>query len=370
MYGRLFEGAFVQIVVLLPTQIPLLGMPTGSWLTAQGLIPSQEQLEAMQKQQLEAFQKQQLELLSRMQAAGGATGPGPEVFQYPLALWTIAGQGAPGQIQVPITTTSSSATPSPTPSNSSTDSGIASSDSFQLAASQRRPLSESQSAPGVAEVQYEAAVKQYQLQHQQLLSQQQQLYQQYLEQQHKLMQQALLERRHFEDQQRKLAAMHVRQQAQLQKQQQQLLRHMQEQQLLQLQRQQQLLLLQSMQQAAQQQAAVQAAQLAQAHAVKQQNPLRRISGKLDTVSLPYPSKPVLTAKGSNSSTGLPEGAEMRSLSVEQRSPSLTPKASLTPTNSLDSTNGRTSPHVGVASPSSGQQEPPSAQQVEWQIDLS
>ena len=56
-------------------------------------------------------------------------------------------------------------------------------------------------------------------------------------------------------------------------------------------------------------------------------------------------------------------AEMSSLSIDQirgsnRSPSLTPKASLTPTNSYESTasnNGRTSPHVGVASPSSGQE---------------
>ena len=54
---------------------------------------------------------------------------------------------------------------------------------------------------------------------------------------------------------------------------------------------------------------------------------------------------------------------MSSLSVDQirgsnRSPSLTPKASLTPTNSYESiasNNGRTSPHVGVASPSSGQE---------------
>ena len=56
-------------------------------------------------------------------------------------------------------------------------------------------------------------------------------------------------------------------------------------------------------------------------------------------------------------------AEMSSLSIDQirgsnRSPSLTPKASLTPTNSYESTasnNGRTSPNVGVASPSSGQE---------------
>ena len=56
-------------------------------------------------------------------------------------------------------------------------------------------------------------------------------------------------------------------------------------------------------------------------------------------------------------------SEVNMLSVEQhgnRSPSLTPKASLTPTNSLDSTastNGRTSPNISVASPSSGQEPP-------------
>ena len=119
---------------------------------------------------------------------------------------------------------------------------------------------------------------------------------------------------------------------------------------------------------------VQAAQVQQ----QQQQPLhkpavRRASAK-ETVSLPFP-KSALSAQGSNSSinslheatiSGSGGGggpSEMSSLSIDtmrasNRSPSLTPKASLTPTNSYESTasnNGRSSPHVGVASPSSGQE---------------
>ena len=100
--------------------------------------------------------------------------------------------------------------------------------------------------------------------------------------------------------------------------------------------------------------------------------VRRASAK-ETISLPFP-KSALSAQGSNSSinslheatissSGGGAPSEMSSLSIDQirgsnRSPSLTPKASLTPTNSYESTasnNGRSSPHVGVASPSSGQE---------------
>ena len=331
------------------TQLPLGGFQP-NWLAAQGIIASQEQMEAIQKQKME--------LIEQQKRLGVTTGLGSEMFQFPLTLWTFSGQ-TPPQFQLPTSTNSNSATPSPTPSNSSTDSGISSITSGETLSlsGQRRPLSESQSAPGfhtaMTDVQYEAMVKQYQLQHQQLMLNQQQLYQQYLEQQQKLMQQAMLERRHFEDQQKQLAALHARQQQQLQKQQQLLLRQMQEQQLVQLQRQQQMLLLQSMSMQQQQAATTQHAQLAQVQALKQ-IPLRRIPQK-DTICLPYSNKPVLTAtssSGSTASIGGQEGVEMSTLSVEQiqRSPSLTPKASLTPTNSLDSINGRTSPSSG--------QEPP------------
>ena len=61
----------------------------------------------------------------------------------------------------------------------------------------------------------------------------------------RLIQQALLERKQFEEQQRQLAAIHLRQQQELQKKQ-QLLRQMQENQLVTLQRQQQVLLLHSL----------------------------------------------------------------------------------------------------------------------------
>lgn len=329
-------------------------------------IPAtQEQLEAMQKQMLALFEQQR-----KLMAAGTATGT--EMFQFPLAFWTVTGQN-PTQIQLPTTTTSSnSTTPSPTPSNSSTDSGI-SANSGILTESlsldpQRRPLSASISAPSFqthqADPQYDPMLRQFQVQHQHLLLQQQQLYQHYLEQQQRLIQQAMIERKQFEDQQRQLTAIHLRQQQELQKKQ-QLLRQIQEQQFLQLQRQQQMILLQSMQQQQQH-------QLAQA----QIKPgLRRTSGlsPKDTIVLPYSNKPGLTATSSSSSTGTLEGSmvsgsspsELNMLSVDQlhggnRSPSLTPKASLTPTNSLDSTastNGRTSPNVSVASPSSGQEPP-------------
>ena len=63
----------------------------------------------------------------------------------------------------------------------------------------------------------------------------------------RLVQQALLERKQFEDQQRQLAAMHLRQQQELQKKQ-QVLRQMQEAQVATLQRQQLLLYQQSLQQ--------------------------------------------------------------------------------------------------------------------------
>ena len=353
------------------TQLPLLGgLPsTTPWLASQGL--TQEQLESMYKQipatqeQLEAMQKQMLTLFEqqrKLMAAGSATGA--EMFQFPMAFWAVTGQN-PAQMQLPTTTTSSnSTTPSPTPSNSSTDSGISANSGVLTEPlsldPQRRPLSASISAPSFqthqADPQYDPMLRQFQMQHQHLLLQQQQLYQHYLEQQQRLIQQAMLERKQFEDQQRQLTAIHLRQQQDLQKKQ-QLLRQMQEQQFLQLQRQQQMILLQSTAMQQQQH------QLAQA----QVKPgLRRMSPK-DTIVLPYSNKQGLTATGSNSSTGTLEatGSSSSELSVDHlhggnRSPSLTPKASLTPTNSLDSTastNGRTSPNISVASPSSGQEPP-------------
>ena len=67
------------------------------------------------------------------------------------------------------------------------------------------------------------------------------------------------------------------------------------------------------------------------------------------------------ATGSNNSLhdvgGASDGIRDQ-LRATNHSPSLTPKASLTPTNSFESTasnNGRGSPNVGVASPSSGQE---------------
>ena len=151
---------------------------------------------------------QLLAILEQQKQSGGTAAP--EMFQFPLALWAFGGQPTAaqlGQIQLPAvtmptTTNNSSAAPSPTPSNASTDSGVSSVSGMSLSGEtlsltpQRRPLSESLSAPGfqspVTNVQYETMMKQFQMQHQHILLQQQQLYQHYMEQQHKLMQQARL----------------------------------------------------------------------------------------------------------------------------------------------------------------------------------
>lgn len=212
----------------LSTQLPytiLGGTGTG------GQVPSQEQLEAIYKQlpsstdQLELMQKQVLALmeqqqkmasmgLSVTQAGGGVTTAVPtgnaDRIQVPL-LWL----GVPGlattttPFSFPATTSSSkTATPSPTSSTTSNDSGLSgmsqmsnlSGISIQPQSSlsavreplslggaqQRRPLSESQSAPGfqtVPDSQFEALQKQFQIQQQQLLLQSQQINQHYLEQQ-------------------------------------------------------------------------------------------------------------------------------------------------------------------------------------------
>ena len=149
---------------------------------------------------------QMLALLEQQKHQGGTP---PEMFQFPL-LWTFGGQPTAaqlGQIQLPAvtmttTTSNSSAAPSPTPSNASTDSGVSGVSSLSgisfsgethSLGPQRRPLSESLSAPGfqtpLTDSSYETMVKQFQIQHQHILGQQQQLYQHYLEQQQRLMQQ-------------------------------------------------------------------------------------------------------------------------------------------------------------------------------------
>ncbi len=78
--------------------------------------------------------------------------------------------------------------------------------------------------------------------------------------------------------------------------------------------------------------------------------VHRVSLK-ESHSLPYTKAPLSATSSTNS---LGEGGSPRSLGSADlqgsRSPSLTPKASLTPTNSYDSSNGRLSPNMGVASP--------------------
>ena len=241
-----------------------------------GVIPTQEQLEALHQKQLEM-----LALLEQQKHLMASSGSKPELFQFPIALWPIGNSSLLTSPSATPSTTSTSATPSPTPSLSSTDSGF---HSTTEGIPQHRPLCGSQSAPhglkqGMSDTQYEALLKQFQIQHQHILLQQQQLYQHYLDQQHKLMQQAMLEKKHFEDQQRQLAGMHLQQQQQLQSQQ-SLLRQMQEQQLMQLQRQQQMIILQTLGIQQQHQAAVQA---------KAKTGVRRVIDKPDSMSMTYNS---------------------------------------------------------------------------------
>ncbi|CAI8040893.1 Histone deacetylase 4 [Geodia barretti] len=325
-------------------------------LLTSGAIPTQEQLEAFQKQQVELLT--QLQKQQQKQQGNAGAPDGASIFQFPL--WLYSTGQAPGAFQVVQGSKSSnSATSSPTPSTTSSDSGI-SDGHHTLAPPSRRPLSESQSAPGVPiDSQQEAVLRSFLLQNQQLQIQKQKVYQQYLDHQQKLMQQAILERQAIEEQQRQLATIHLRQQTELQQKHLLLLRQLQELQRQQSQ-QQALLMLQAMQQ----QAA--AAVVAQQQAVKQG--VHRVPSSTETLRLPFGHKTTLTQSNSLGSvlatpprhhevTGS-ASMEMSSLNIYQnRSPTLTPKLSLTPTNSHDSTasNGRSSPNVGAPSPSSGQE---------------
>ncbi|XP_064401979.1 histone deacetylase 4-like [Halichondria panicea] len=348
-------------------------IPTQEQLEALYKLPtSHEQLEIMQKNMMvlmEQQQKQQAAEVSRkLQAshsvglptstAGSTGGPG-ELFQFPMALWPLgipAGATPTFQLQPTTGAGSNSATSSPTPSNSSSDSSSTMSalpptvalmgDTLSLGI-QRRPLSESVSAPGFGSApvineggQFDPLMRQFQLQQQQILLQGQQMQQRYLEQQQRLIQQAVLERKQFEEKQQQMAALHLHQQQELQKKQ-QLLRQMQEAQLLNLQRQ---ILFQNMSQPR--------------FVPTQQAPIHKpVVQRLSKDSaLPF-AKPVLSATNSSGSSS--EMGRASSMDGINRSPSLTPKA-LTPTNSYDSgasNNGRGSPNVGVASPSSGQELP-------------
>ncbi len=196
-------------------------------------LPSQEQLEAMYKQlpsssndQLEMMQKQMLALMeqqkkmaSLINVTQSSTSPGgpasitapmasapAEMIQMPLLLFPVPGIATPFS-SFPSTSGPNSATPSPTSSTTSTDSGIsqlsgisgmslqqqqhqanitATREPLSFGGVHRRPLSESQSAPGfqsVPDSQFEVLQKQFQSHQQQLLLQSQQMQQHYLEQQ-------------------------------------------------------------------------------------------------------------------------------------------------------------------------------------------
>lgn len=289
------------------------------------------------------------------------------MFQFPITVWPLSSN----PLIAMTSTASSSATPSPTPSLASTDSGVHSIPSIDAASALRlcvgaehRPLSQSQSAPGLQQpmnsAQYENLIRQFQLQHQHLLLQQQQLYQHFLDQQQRLVQQAVLEKKHFEDQQRQLATMHLTQQQQLQKQQ-QLLRQMQEQQLMQLQRQQQMLFMQSLGIQRQHQAA----QVAQFQAKKKLGVQR--TGKPEAISLPFSGGMSSSLVPGSVSSSLVTGAggaggntDLMETVAQPHSTSLSPgmlHRTLSATNSSESvgsTNGRSSPSVVISPPAMSQ----------------
>ncbi len=225
--------------------LPSVSSSTASPLSvAAGVIPSQEQLETLHQKQLEM-----LALLEQQKNMMTSSGIKPEMFQFPIALWPVATSNLLTTPSVTSTTVSTNPTPSPTPSSDSGFHTITTAPE-SITLPQHRPLGGTQSAPHglqqtMTDSQYEALLKQFQVQHQHILLQQQSLYQHYLDQQNKLMQQAMLEKKHFEDQQRQLTTLHLQQQQQLQRQQ-SLLRQMQEQQVHQLHRQQQIIILQTL----------------------------------------------------------------------------------------------------------------------------
>ena len=339
---------------------------------------SQEQLEQLQKQ-MYAYLEQQKHLLQgeagneprRVLACVdrfssfapfspvmfSASAGKPEMIPFPITVWPLGNN----PLIAMSTNASSSVSPSPTPSLASTDSGVSldAASALRLAVgAEHRPLSQSQSAPGLQQpmsnAQYENLIRQFQMQHQHLLLQQQQLYQHFLDQQQRLVQQAVLEKKHFEDQQRQLATMHLNQQQQLQKQQ-QLLRQMQEQQLMQLQRQQQMLFMQSLGIQRQHQVA-KAVQLQ----AKQKAGVQR-TGKPEAISLPFSggvstSLVGATAGTSGGDTDMMDTASSQPPATANLSPGVLHKA-LSATNSSDSvgsTNGRSSPNVVVSPPAISQ----------------
>ena len=137
----------------------------------------------------------------------------------------------------------------------------------------------------------------------------------------------------FEEQQRKLAAIHINQQQQLQKQQ-QLLRQMQEAQLLHLHRQQHLLLLQRMD--LQQRSKLSPSLSSSPPSSSSPSLSSSLSASSDAVRLPFTkSQPMDAGGGEGGNSTAHDSSPQRA----SRSPSVTPKAQLTPRNSLDPPDG-------------------------------
>ena len=295
----------------------------GNLVAGAGFMPTQEQLQALQKAQLEAaMQKAQLEataklmqqnrlLLSPTDALQQQQQQSAQLAFLPMA--SLLGTTNPLSNTNKVTSPGSTSNiplnyPSLSTENSSSTSDLGSG---------RKPVTQSNSAPngpqGLQAPQYDTVLKQFQFQHQNLLQQQQKLYEHYLQQHQAIMQQQIKDRKHFEAQLQGIALMHQRHQEQLE-QQQDLLRRAQQEQLRELEQQHQALIFRQIEVPKYQQINTQMQQ----QAVKNRSliPLHRISQpptSNDLVMLP------ISASGKQGSSE--EAAVRQSATVETNGPS-------------------------------------------------
>ena len=288
-----------------------------------GFTPSKEQLEALQKAQLEAtMQRAQLEAANKWMQQNRLFLTSPDLLQQQqqlqqqLSLLPIAGTTLLGAAN-PLTTPNKVTSPSSTNLSvnyasmiNSSGSSVGNSDSTSSATeANRRPVSQSNSAPnapqGLQGPQYDAIMKQFQAQHHNLISQQQKLYDHYLQQQQAIIQQQIKDRKHFESQLQGIALMHQRHQEQLE-QQQELLRRAQQEQLRELEQQHQALIFQQIELQKYQQINNQMQQ----QAVKNRNliPLHRISQHFTPTSNDLVMLPISTSSKQGASPGSSEDA--------------------------------------------------------------
>jgi len=297
----------------------------GNLVAGAGFMPTQEQLQALQKAQLEAaMQKAQLEATAKLMQQNRLLLSPTDALQQQqqqqqsaqlafLPMASLLGTTNPLSNTNKVTSPGSS---SNIPLNYPSLSTESSSSTNDLG-SGRKPVTQSNSAPngpqGLQAPQYDTVLKQFQFQHQNLLQQQQKLYEHYLQQHQAIMQQQIKDRKHFEAQLQGIALMHQRHQEQLE-QQQDLLRRAQQEQLRELEQQHQALIYRQIEVQKYQQINTQMQQ----QAVKNRNliPLHRISqppASNDLVMLP------ISTSGKQGSTE--EAAVRQSTSVETNGPS-------------------------------------------------